>query len=149
MSTFTKTWERSEVDDADSFCDYAQQMLGVPWPTIQDKVILKNKVAELFRRYPQLDWAAMTRVVDWMRTRRKRPSRIWMIPEAFREAWASGVLPELDPRDEEDPSLERLIAAALAVETDPYWRGRLIGSRGIAARRRSLNAWLESDSSPS
>lgn len=146
MSLAAKVWLADEVVDADTFCEYAQQMLGVPWPTTRDKIVLKAKVAEVARRYPVMDWRAFCRVVDWMRTRHKRPARVWMIVESFREAWASGVLPELDPRDDEDPDLERLIRAALWVEENPYWRNRLIGSRGSHARRRSFEAWLATSS---
>lgn len=146
MTTFLKTWVTEDVCDAESFCEYAQQMLGVPWPTYYDKKVLKAKTDEIFKRHPQMTWASICHVADWMRTRHKRPARVWMIPESFREAWAAGKLPELDPRDHEDGDLERLIQAALQVESDPYWRDRLIGSRGVEARRRTFEAWLTTSS---
>lgn len=142
MATYLKTWGKEDVIDAESFSEYVQQMLGVPWPTYTDLKILRAKAQEIFNRYPQISWASLCRVADWMRTRHKRPARVWMVLEAFRDAFAAGVLPELDPRDEEDPELERFIAAALEVETDQYWKERLIGSRGVSARRRTFDAWL-------
>lgn len=146
MSLYTKTWRAEEVHDADSFCEYAEQMLGVPWPTTRDKMVLKAKADEIMRRYPAMNWRVFCRVVDWMRSRHKRPPRVWMIIESFRDAWGAGVLPELDPRDDEDESLERLISAALQVESNDYWRNRLLGSRGVEARRRSFEAWLMTSS---
>ena len=147
MTTYLKTWAHQDVMDVDSFCEYIQQMLGTPWPTWHDKKVLKAKVDDIFRRNPGMTWSSMCKVVDYMRSRRKRPARVWTVPEFFREAWAAGQLPELDPRDEEDFDLERLIGAALEVESDDYWRNRLIGSRGVEARRRSFEAWLQTSSS--
>lgn len=146
MSMMTRVWRAEDVHGPEAFCEYAEQMLGIPFPTTRDKVLLKTKAEEIMARYPQMNWRIFCRVVDYLRSRNKRPPRMWMVIEHFREAWSAGQIPELDPRDREDEGLERLISAALEVESDDYWRRRLIGSRGPEARRRTFEAWLMTSS---
>lgn len=144
MTTWLTSVAKSDVNDITSLSIYAQQVIGCPWPTKHDEMVTRKKVQELFDRDPRLNWWSMCNVVDWMRQQHRRPARLWMVPDSFREAWAAGALPELDARDECDDDLERMIDAALQIETDRYWRGRLIGSRGVAARRKTFESWLES-----
>lgn len=136
------TWSVEDVKDVHGFAEYARQMIGTPDPTYKDITVARAKAADLFKKYPGLTWRSLCRIVDWEKTRGNRPPRIWMIIDNFRSAWSAGVLPELDPRNEEDPEVERLIEAALQIEQDSYWRKRLVGSRGVDARRDTLSEWL-------
>lgn len=144
MSDYLKIWTPEDVHDADTFAEYCQQRIGVPWPTSKDKVVLRKKVNELFDRFPDLTWASMCRIADYVRSRHARPPRVWMVVESFRDAWSKGFLPELDPRDRVDPDLERRINDALLIEQSEYWRTRLVAAKGIEARKSAYEAWATS-----
>lgn len=138
------TWTPQLVSDAPdpvaAFAEYAQQKLGVPWPTANDMRILRKKVTEFFGHYPRLTITTLCRVVDWAKSRRRRFDRVWKVVEAFRYAYKDGFLPELDPAGR-DEDVETRIAAALAVETDPNWRRWLIVADGVTARTKTITDW--------
>ena len=138
------TWTPQKVLDAPdpvvAFAEYTQQRLGVPWPTQADLRILRRKVREFFAHYPKLTYGTLCRVVEWARSRRRRFDRVWKVVDAFRLAWVDGVIPELAP-DATDDSVEERITAALAVETDPWWRRTLIGAQGRDARAQVIGEW--------
>lgn len=142
MSRLLKTWRAEDVTDVHSFAEYCEQRLGCPWPTYKDKILLQKKCNDLFKRYPdRVTWQTMVRVANWMRSRKWRPARVWMVAEAFREAWSAGALPELDPRHDTDETLERQIQEALKEETRMDWRRMLLGSSGLHARREVYECW--------
>lgn len=143
MSKWLKVWKPEDIRTAEDFAEYCQQTIGCPWPTLKDKIILGKKINELFARYPQLDYYSLCRIVAWMKSRKMRPARVWMVVEMFRDAWQGGALPELNPADQCDKHLESQIAEALKVEQRPEWRRRLLGSHGDAARREVYGEWLQ------
>lgn len=149
--TWLHVWTPSDVqnaaDPAKAFADYCQQTMGVPWPTIGDLKILRKKANEFFEHYPQADWTTLCRVAQWCRSRKRRCSRVWLVVDEFRNAWAKGGLPELDPRDNADERVEEGIERALEAEERPEWRRRLIAARGVDARREAYQEWLASSSS--
>lgn len=127
-------------DPALAFCEYAQQTLGVPWPTREDQCILRRRVKELLDRYPHADYFTLCRLVQWCRAHKKRKPRVWMVVDCWRDAWVAGALPELDPTHADD-DVERRIRAALDVEQRQSWRRRLLSAIGPAARRAAVDAW--------
>lgn len=146
MTGWLEVWTPEKVASADdpvmAFANYAQQTLGVPWPTQKDLATTRKKVKEFFKNYPQADWHTLCRVVAWARSRKKRPSRVYLVIELFRDAWSNGALPELDPDNRVDPEVEVAIAQALEVETDAWWCGRLSMCKG-EARVAALQEWRQ------
>lgn len=130
-----------EVKTIDDFVVYAQQRLGCPYPTLKDQNILRSKTRLLFEKNPKADLKTLVHIVDFMKSRKKNPPRIWLIVEAFNEAWAAGAIPELKIGNEEEVDVELGIIRALNGETDPVWRDKLLGARGVVARRAILEAW--------
>lgn len=132
-----------EEDPFEAFAEYVQQQLGVPWPTIKDKTILRRKIKEFFAATPQADWGTLCRTVQYCKSRKIRFQRIWMPLESVREAYSRGYLPELGST-EQDASLEEQIKQALEQEERPDWRARLLGARTSKARELALREWRES-----
>jgi len=135
-------------DPSYAFAQYVQQVLGVPWPTLGDQVILKKKTNEFFGRYPHADYYTLCRVVTWIRgqKRTKRFTRVWLVIDSFRDAYAAGVIPELD-RERSDDHIEARIKEILAIEKDPVWRTRLIGTQGLEYRRKLYFDWVSTHAS--
>lgn len=146
---YLERWTPEKVaaapDPALAFSEYVQQTLGTPWPTMKDQAILRKRCNEFFEHYPRASWFTLCRVVVWCKRSRKyrRPTRVWVVVDAFRDAWSAGALPELDITVS-DEELEDRITEALAVEERDSWRRRLIGAVGVEARRRAYEEWLES-----
>jgi hypothetical protein len=142
--TWLTNWTPEKVatapDPVVAFAEYAQQRLGVPWPTQKDLNILRAKIGEFFRHYNKVTYYTLCRVVDWCRARRRRFGRVWMVIGEFRNAFAAGALPELEP-DATDERVEARITVALTSETQPAWRARLIGAEGRTARTRAVQDW--------
>lgn len=145
---WTTTWTPDLVarapDPVLAWSEYVQQVLGVPFPTVQDQKILRKQVRELFDRYPRADWYTMCRLVQWCKNRKKRDARVWLVLARFRAAWVAGALPELDPTMT-DSTVEARIVGALEAERDPIWRRRLLGCVGPQARRATIDAWERDD----
>lgn len=145
MVDLLRTWTPDAVQNADdqakAFAEYAQQTLGVPWPTLKDLVMLRKKAKDFFVHYPDADWRTLCRVVVWAANRKKRYARVWMLVDDFRKAWATGALPELDPHTRTDVDVEAEIHAALAKEQDQTWRRRLGLAQGSERQKEVLAAW--------
>lgn len=146
MSTWLHQWTAEDVfeakDPCAAFADYCQQRIGVPYPTIKDMRILRRHVKDFFKNVPDATWYTLCRVADWCKARRKRPQRVWMVVLHFRKAWSDGYLPELDPAEQAiDETVERRVKVALAVETNEWWRRRLLGSSGVGARKEAITEW--------
>lgn len=139
--------EAAEVNDPRSFAEYCQQKAGIPYPGYRQMPALRKTLATFFEQNPKFSYPMLCRVVDWVRARKRRVPHAHMVPSMFRYAWADGYLPELDPSEQVDDRVEAAIKAALVVETDPDWRRRLLGSRGLRARREVLEAWRATSSS--
>ena len=131
-----------EVNDPTSFIRYAQQTLGCPYPTGKDIAITRKMIKEFFNQYPDLDYQALVRTVDWCASKRKRFSRVYKVIAEYRFAYKAGVVGDLIDRSGENKELEAGIAEALEVEQDRGWRAQLIGSRG-PGRRVTFEAWVE------
>lgn len=131
-----------EVVDSDSFAQFVQQTCGTPAPSLADIRALQSALKKFFERDPRYDWKVLCRTVQWARSKKKRPAKainiLGMVPYAFED----GAIPELDPIQVKDSSLETKIAEALDQETDPKWRYRLVGARGIQARKDVYEAWM-------
>lgn len=144
--TWLTQWTPEKVQAADdppkAFADYCQQTIGTPWPTLKDMIVLRRKIKDFFALYPQCNYVSLCRVAQWARSHKKRPTRAWLIMDMFREAWRDGYLPELDPAERRDENIEDNISTALDEETRPEWRSRLLGARGVEARREAYEEWL-------
>lgn len=143
LTDWTPEMVATAPDPVMAFSEYAQQVMGVPFATVKDIVLLRQRVRDVFDRCPQANYYTLCRVVNWAKTKRVRKPRVYMIIDLVPEAWADKALPELDApvRDEH---VEQRMADALRVETDPAWRRRLIGAIGKNARNRVLNDWMQS-----
>lgn len=144
--TWLTQWTVEKVqaapDKPKAYAEYCQQTIGTPWPTIKDMAVLRRKIKEFFGHYPQCDYASLCRIAQWSRAHKRRPTRVWLVVENFREAWRDGYLPELDPAERQEINVEVGIAEALDIDERPEWRRRLIGARGVEARREAYTEWL-------
>lgn len=144
--TWLTVWTPEKVQEAKdkpkAYAEYCQQIIGTPWPTIKDMAILRKKIKEFFSHYPQCDYRSLCRIAQWARARKRRPNRTWMVVALFRDAWRDGYLPELDPAERREENIEQAIADALDEENREEWRRRLLGARGVEARREAYNEWL-------
>lgn len=127
-------------DPAVAFAEYAQQRLGIPWPTQKDIIVLRRGVKDVFANCPGTDWYSICRLVDWASARNRRYKRVWALVHDFRDAWHDHYLPELN-RPLVQGDVESAIRAALDVETDPRWRRQLLGVQGSDARAAVLADW--------
>jgi len=143
LKTWTPDAVQADDDQPKAFAEYAQQTLGVPWPTLKDLILLRKKANEFFEHYPHTDWRTLCRVVDWAANRKKRYSRVWMLVDDFRKAWAAGALPELDPNRQTNATVEEQIFEALETETDESWRRRLLLAQGARQQEEVLALWRQ------
>lgn len=145
MTSWLTVWTPDLVADADdppkAYAEYVQQTVGIPYPTIKDMTILRRKAKDFFAKVPNTDWKTLCRIAQWARAKKRRPPRVFMLVDMFREAWSAGYLPELDRADRVDETVEDGIERALRTETRPEWRARLMGARGVTARREALAEW--------
>lgn len=144
MTTTLTFWTPDKVaaapDPAKAFCEYLQQTMGIPWPTVTDIAILRKECADIFKHYPQANWFTMCRVAMYFVNRKTRFDRVWRVPQEFRRAWADGAVPELDLNNTFDPSVEARVGFALERETDAVWRRRLLLSTGTQ-RQLAVQDW--------
>lgn len=140
-------WTPVMVNEADdpyyAFCEYAKQTLGVPHPSRTGMAALRRKCKVFFKEYPHTDWYTLCRVVGWMAANKRRVPDVFMIVDNYRYAWAKGALPELDPRNMEDPEADAMISQALSVETDERWRRRLLLAQAPHEKREVYASWQE------
>lgn len=138
----TRNLGRVDVVDPITFAQYCQQTIGTPLPKGKDVIGLRKVLKDFFEENPTVDYALLARLVDWCRSRKKRPPTAMAVPGYLRYAWAAGHFPELDPNNQErDADLEKSIDRALEHETNPEWRRRLVGAQGNEARKGVLAAW--------
>lgn len=141
LTTWTPEMVATAPDPTRAFALYAQQVLGVPFATAKDLVVLRQRVNDVFARLPQANYFTLCRVVGWALRKRVRRARVYQVIDLVPEAWADRALPELD-EPVRDERVEQRIADALHVENDPSWRRRLIGAMGSTSRNRVLNDWM-------
>lgn len=137
-----------QVDSVETFCEYAQSRLGVPFPGATRMPAVRSQVRIFFEQNPRCTWKSLVAIVDFCRARKKRVSSVLYIPALVGKAFYAGYLPELDPSEQHEPDVERGIEAALAVEKNPEWRRLLHGARGVTARRQVHAAWLDAQKNP-
>lgn len=128
-----------EVCNLESFCSYARQICGVPYPTKGNLQAARKEVECLFEQYPGLDWKALCQIPLWAKIKKKRYAHILALLRSYRWAYQDGFLPELDVHDRDDLSAK--IEEALRIESDPEWRRKLSVSRG-PGRKIVYEAWL-------
>lgn len=144
MSTlqFTVGWLNStKVDSVESFCEYIQQSMGTPYPTVKMMPSTRKTFARFFEQYPKADWQTLCKTVDYCRAKKKRLAQAYSIVSMVRFAWRDGFLPELDPNV--DKEVDAAIAAALEVETDREWRKRLMLATSVEGKQIALREWGE------
>lgn len=140
--SFLKIKTPADVHDPKTFAEYAQQKLGIPYPTGKSIAVLRKSLREFFEHYPQADYNTMCRVVEWAGSKKKRYAHTYQLVYAFRYAYQDGYLPELEPsREMTDEDLETAIEEALKVEKDIEWRRRLIVAHGLEARKHVYEEW--------
>jgi hypothetical protein len=143
MTDFFGYMSASEVVDGKTFANFVHQQLGTPFPSKVHLNTLNKRVRQFFTEYPDANWMTMVRLVEYCKSRKKRPAHAYAVFSQLRFAFAAGYLPELEPKEHTDEELEQSIQAALEVERDTKWRERLIASTGVNARRRVYVAWTE------
>lgn len=134
---------RSDVVDLPSCARYAQQRLGTPYPSSgADWARAKVKIDPLFEQYDQFSYRTLADLVDWAKGKGKRFGSLaevcWHVSDAFRE----GALPDMEPGNREEEAWQEKLWAALAKETDPVWRSRLLKARG-EGRETTYAAWMD------
>lgn len=143
MANFFGTLTREEVNSAETFAQFCQQRLGTPYPTGRQIAALKRNVNVFFEQNPQANYGTLVRTVDWCKNRRKRPPHAAGVISNVRFAFRDGYLPELNPNsEEEDVTTESLIKEAVSVETDPWWKDRLLGGKTAKARYEIYESWV-------
>jgi hypothetical protein len=134
----------SDVHDFQSLANYACYTTGIPYPANRDIAKAQKQCKLILDEYPQLTWQSLCKVADWSRAKKRRFARMHTLFSQFRDAYAAGYLPELDPNTyEAGDEVETGIVEALQVETDDYWRSVLLRSSGPDARQRVFYAWRE------
>lgn len=147
LRTWTPDMVNADADSTRAFAEYCQQTIGIPWPTKKDMIILRKKCNDFFTLYPHCDWRTLCRVAVFLRDRKRRPARVWMVVDEHRKAWSHGAIPELNENAHTNEHVEANIAHALATETDESWRRRLMLAQGNIARREVYREWLTSSTS--
>ena len=131
---------KKEVNSIYTFASYACQELGIPFPSKKDLATSGKLVEELFQLYPAMSWQSLCDLVEWGRKKKKRFATIFQLINSYRWAYSDGYLDEIDSNS--SASLEEKIEQALASETDPEWRRRLLTARG-PSRKVVYAAWLK------
>lgn len=137
-----------DVTDEKTLAAFAQQRMGVPLPRLKDYPAVRKQIKAIFDQNPKADWQTMVKVVMWGASKRRRYAHLRQLVANYRQAWADGCLPELEP-SYIDPSLSDEIDKALAVEKDSEWRTKLIRAKGHSNKEAVLRAWKATQSSPS
>jgi hypothetical protein len=123
LTAWTPELVAAAPDPVRAFALYAQQVLGVPFYTTKDLVLLRQRVNDVFNRCPQATYYTLCRVVAWARRKRIRKPRVYMIidlvPEATAAAPAGASSPTRAPTAEPCCSISRSSASAGPVSTVP------------------------------
>jgi hypothetical protein len=95
-----------------------------------------NEIAE---HYPTSSVYTLCRVVQYAKSKKRRPTRGAQVLGFWREAMAAGWLNELDPSNDE--ILMTQIYRILELETDERWRSRLLSCGDNESRRLAISDW--------
>jgi len=127
----------SSVVDDTTLIAYVRQHLGCPGFK-KDEIIFRRASKEYRDLNPHISYPDLVRVVDWCKATHRRPPTLASIFRLVGFAYQAGILRSVETHR------ERLVMndlyAALAQETDPVWRRRLLDSSG-PAQRKVLAAW--------
>lgn len=139
LTTWTPELVATAPDPVIGLANYMQQTAGLPFPTLSDLNGMRKVTKEIFEFYPTATWYTMCRVVQYVKAKRRRPTRCTAAINMWREAMAAGYLNELDPA--QDQGLIDSINRILETETEPRWRARLMGCLDNEARRLAISDW--------
>lgn len=144
--SWTQRWTPELVaeckDPEWAYAAYCCQLMGIPKPTVKDMATMRSKIRALRDEYPNCSWFTLCRLAQWVKRKKRRVSRVFMVVDKFRDAWADGALPELDRQVDED--VARLILEGLETEERPKWRARLLLASGSEDPRALYEEWLAS-----
>lgn len=133
----------TEVSDPITLSRYIQQRTGAPAPTIKEMVMFRKKVSAFFVSYPHLGYPTLCRVADWASRNRRRYATVWHCVNDWKYAYARGAIPEIDDQKHADPKTDQAIGEVLAMEQDPTWRLRFMGTQDRTIRRELLKTWTQ------
>lgn len=133
----------SEVNDPITLSRYIQQRTGSPAPTFKELMIFRKTVKAFFVKYPHLGYPTLCRVADWGARNRRRYATVGHCVNDWKYAYAKGALPEIDDQKNKDPKTDKAIGEVLAMEQDPTWRMRFMGTQDRKIRRELLKTWTQ------
>jgi hypothetical protein len=137
--SYVDTITASQVCSEETLIQYTRQRFGVP-TTLKDINLFKSRIRDFLKINQQIDYASMAVGVDWAKSKHLRPRSLLAVMGFIQQAYAAGMLPELDVAAAGQANTEDGILNALQVESDPLWRTRLIASQG-SARASVLQEW--------
>lgn len=132
-----------QVRTVDDIIEFTQTLYGVVvnW---QDKARFKGMLKDFFKDNPHVDVPVIAKAIVWAKETGRKVKTLNGVMLMVTQAHAAGALPELDPSFARTSALEAAIFEAITVETDEYWRTRLVCANGTEARQRALNEWRAS-----
>lgn len=137
------TWTPEKVADAPdpivALGSYAAQILGIGFPTLSDINGMRRIANEIVDLYPAATTNTLCRVVQYVKAKKRRPSKGSQVLNMWREAMAAGYLTELDGNN--DQGLLDTIYRILETETDERWRARLLCCVDNDSRRLAISDW--------
>ncbi len=136
LTTWTPDKVAAAPDPIVALASYMQQTLGMAFPTISDIAGIRKVTNEIAAYYPTASVATLCRVVQYVKSKKRRPTKGSQVMNMWREAMAAGFLDELDPNN--DQTLMDAIYEILDTETDERWRARLLCCYTNDARRLAL-----------
>lgn len=121
MGDSLKLLDDEDVVDIGSFIRYSQQRLGIPPMQVTRIAGFRKQVNNFFETYPHADYGTLVKIVRFAKSRKFRPKDMFALLALYKQAWTTGNLPELDPREYRDPALQAKIEAILKIEEHPLW----------------------------
>lgn len=139
LTTWTPDKVAAAPDPIVALGNYMQQTLGIAFPSIQDIAGMRKIANDIAANYPGASTNTLCRVVQYAKSRRRRPMKGSQVMGMWREAMAAGYLSELDPNN--DQALMDTIYTILETETDERWRSRLLCCLDNDSRRLAIADW--------
>jgi hypothetical protein len=137
------TWTPEKVAEAPDpivgLANYMQQLLGIGFPTVGDISGIRKVANEIAEHYPGATTNTLCRVVQYAKSRKRRPTKGSQVMGMWRDAMAAGYLNELDPNN--DQALIDTIYRILETETEDRWRARLLCCLDNDSRRLAIADW--------
>lgn len=137
------TWTPEKVAEAPdpivALSGYMQQVLGIAYPTMSDLAGIRKIANEIVEHYPGATTNTLCRVVQYVKSKKRRPTRGTQVLGMWREAMAAGYLNELDAGNSQ--GLLDIIYRILETETNERWRTRLLCCLDNDSRRLAISDW--------